>query len=215
MKTSESIKNIAAALCKAQYEIKGAVKDSKNPFYKSSYADLQSVIAAIREANFQNGLSYTQPTSFIEIGEDKHQLVVNTRIMHISGEWIEGQYPIAPTKPDPQALGSAITYCRRYSLAAMFGVPQIDDDGSKATKDFISPNKNDNPPPKEFISDAQRTRLFAIAKSNGYSEADIKNYLKEYLSIESSKEITKDDYEAICNDFTEPNGNKQQPHGVV
>jgi len=139
MKTSESIKNIATALCNAQHEIKGALKDSTNPFFKSSYADLQSVITSIKEAAFKNGLSYTQPTSFVEIGEKNYQLVVTTRIMHTSGEWIEGQYPITPTKPDPQSLGSAISYSRRYSLASIFGVAQIDDDAEAAIS--RTPNK--------------------------------------------------------------------------
>ncbi len=228
MKTSESIKNIATALCNAQHEIKGAVKDSTNPFFKSSYADLQSVITAIKEAAFKNGLSYTQPTAFIELGENNHQLVVATRIMHNSGEWIEGQYPISPTKPDPQSLGSAISYSRRYALAAIFGVAQIDDDAEAVTHTTNKyPNKWETKTTQQatpqaqasnLISDAQRIRLFSIAKTNGYTEADIKTYLKEYCGIESSKQILKADYDAIVNDFSAPSESKlaeQQPHGVV
>jgi hypothetical protein len=115
----------------AQSQIKGAIKDSSNPFFKSSYADLESVMTALREPCAKNGLSYTQMTDFISTGTTS-QLCVVTRIMHSSGEWLEGYFPIVPGKPnDPQALGSATSYARRFSLSAAFGVFQVDDDAEK------------------------------------------------------------------------------------
>jgi len=133
MSQSESIANLAKALSAAQSQIKGALKDSQNPFFKSHYADLASVVDAIREPFAKNGLSYTQPSRAIQIGE-AWTWVVATRIMHISGEWIEGVYPIITVKPnDPQAFGSANTYARRYSLSSVAGVAQVDDDAESAT----------------------------------------------------------------------------------
>lgn len=124
MKTSQSIQELAKALSQAQKEIEGAGKNAKNPFFKSSYADLQSVMDAAREPLTKNGLAYVQGMRY---EADKTFLV--TRLMHSSGEWIEGEIPLNPTKNDPQAVGSAITYMRRYSLAAMIGITQVDDDG--------------------------------------------------------------------------------------
>ena len=127
MNTSESIKSIAEALHKAQSEMGGAVKDSANPFFKSSYADLTSVIKAIKEPFSANGLSYTQfPTS------DETSVGVVTRLMHKSGEWIEHSYMLPLVKRDPQSAGSAITYARRYALQSIAGIPTADDDAESA-----------------------------------------------------------------------------------
>jgi hypothetical protein len=123
--TSESTALLAAALLGAQAQIKGAVKDARNPHFKASYADLSSVWDACREALIVNGLTVAQYT-------DGALLV--TRLMHISGEWIEGRTPLLMGKSDMQALGSAITYARRYGLAAMVGVCPEDDDGNAAVQ---------------------------------------------------------------------------------
>lgn len=127
MKSSESIKALAEALCKAQSEMGGAVKDSANPFFKSSYADLTSVIKAIKEPFAKNGLSYTQfPIS------NEHGVGVCTRLMHNSGEWIEEEFVLPLVKRDPQSGGSCLTYCRRYSLQSLAGIPAADDDAEAA-----------------------------------------------------------------------------------
>src|SRR3990167_1856611 len=127
MNKSESIGNLSKALSLAHAEIKGAVKDSTNPFFKASYADLSSVWDAIREALTKNSLTVLQP---LDISE--HGVVVETIIAHESGEWISGKLQVNPTKNDPQGIGSAITYGRRYSLASMVGVCPEDDDGEGA-----------------------------------------------------------------------------------
>ncbi len=127
MKMSSSIGNLAKALSQAQSEMGGAIKDSTNPFFKSKYADLESVIEAIREPFKKYELSFIQSTSF-----DDNKIFIETVIMHSSGEWISGKYPISPQKSDPQSIGSATSYSRRYSLAAMVGVYQTDDDAEIA-----------------------------------------------------------------------------------
>jgi len=127
MKQSESIAKLAAALVKAQAEMGGAVKDSSNPFFKSKYADLTSVVRAVKEPFAKHGLAYTQ----LPIREDSAVGVV-TRLIHESGEWLEAEYTLPMVKNDPQAAGSAITYARRYALQALAGIPTADDDAESA-----------------------------------------------------------------------------------
>jgi hypothetical protein len=108
--------------------MKGAVKDSANPFFKSKYADLASVVEAIRAAFSANGLSYIQT---VEPHPD--EVRVETTILHSSGEWISCGYLSLPvSKADAQGFGSALTYARRYSLSAAVGVAPEDDDGNAA-----------------------------------------------------------------------------------
>lgn len=127
---SESIKELAIAINKAQSQIKGAVKDSDNPFFKSKYADLSSVVEAIREPLASNGLSY------IQISHDSQNAAcIETLILHTSGEWLScGPVSVPVSKSDAQGYGSAMTYARRYSLSAAFGVAPEDDDGNAAAK---------------------------------------------------------------------------------
>jgi hypothetical protein len=125
---SDQIDQIAAALCKAQASLRGAVKDSDNPFFKSKYADLESVWEACRESLAKNDLSVVQTTTCLpEIGT-----CLVTTLAHSSGQWIRGFYPLRPVKDDPQGVGSAMTYARRYALAAIVGVIQVDDDAEAA-----------------------------------------------------------------------------------
>ena len=129
MNKSESIAELAKALCKAQSEMGGAVKDAKNPFFKSSYADLTSVIKAIKEPFNNNGLSYIQ---FPVTSSGGNGVGVKTVLMHTSGQYIESEFYLPLVKADPQAGGSAITYARRYALQALAGIPTADDDAEAA-----------------------------------------------------------------------------------
>ena len=130
MNKSESIAALAAALAKAQGAMKGAVKDSANPFFKSKYADLASVVEAIRAAFSANGLSYIQTVE----PSDKDEVRVETILLHASGEWIScGVLSLPVSKADAQGYGSALTYARRYSLSAAVGVAPEDDDGNAAS----------------------------------------------------------------------------------
>lgn len=122
------VNELAAALAKAQGEIKTAVKDSANPFYKSTYADLASVWDACRTPLSKYGLSVTQTTDVTDAGTT----ILVTTLLHSSGQLIQGRYPVHPVKPDPQALGSALSYARRYALQAIVGVAPDDDDGEAA-----------------------------------------------------------------------------------
>ena len=126
METSEQINELATALSKAQAKIIGALKDAANPFFKSKYADLSSVWDAVREPLTANGLAVIQTTS---APQDGSAVIVTTMLAHSSGQWVRDSLTLTPAKRDPQGIGSAITYGRRYALAAITGCPQIDDDG--------------------------------------------------------------------------------------
>ncbi len=135
---SQTIGKLAAALSKAQGQMKPAPKDAENPYYKSRYADLASVWEAIREPLSKNDLAVIQTTE----GEGEAMVLITT-LMHSSGEWIRGLLKLTPVektdkegrrlKPDPQSVGSAISYARRYALSAILGVAADDDDGNAAS----------------------------------------------------------------------------------
>ena len=128
MEKSESIKSIAAAMCKAQGGMGGAHKGANNPFFKSKYADLGAVIEVVKEPFANNGLSYVQfPIN------DGDKIGVETILMHESGEWISNSFTVKASKQDAQGAGSVITYCKRYSLQAVAGIPSEDDDGNAAS----------------------------------------------------------------------------------
>lgn len=130
MKHSEQINELAAALAKAQGAIRGAIKDASNPHFRSRYATLAAHVEAIREAFAANGLSYSQ----MPVTTD-NCVGVETILMHASGQWLAGDaYYVPVSKADAQGFGSALTYCRRYALAAIAGIaPEDDDDGNAAT----------------------------------------------------------------------------------
>lgn len=131
---SGTIAKLAEALSRAQGRMKHAIKDANNPFFRSKYADLASVVEASRPAMAENGLSVVQYT---------RGNVLYTMLLHSSGEWIRGHIELKPMRQvkdkgwevseDPQSYGSCITYARRYALAAITGVATEDDDGNAAT----------------------------------------------------------------------------------
>jgi hypothetical protein len=125
----ETIKNLAKALVKATAQIEGASKDSTNPHFRNKYADLASVTDAIKKPLNDNGLTYSQIIHRLEGG-----VGVETLIIHESGETMSNGITFVPApKNDPHGYGSALTYARRYSLSACFGVIQEDDDANGAS----------------------------------------------------------------------------------
>lgn len=125
---STSIAALAKALAAAQSVMAGAPKIKINPHFKSKYADMEAVVDAIKKPLASNGISYTQ---LIEPG-DGNELRVRTVLMHESGEWISGVICMPVAKDNAQAMGSALTYARRYSLMAIVGIASEDDDGYAA-----------------------------------------------------------------------------------
>lgn len=131
MNQSESIANLTLALSIVQGKLTHAKKDSANPFFKSRYADLESVWDSCRNLLADNGLAIMQfPGLYSELDKS---MSLTTIISHKSGEWISQEMSVPVTKPDAQGAGSALTYMRRYALAAVVGVVQADDDGNAAS----------------------------------------------------------------------------------
>lgn len=138
MRTSESIKELAGALVKAQMAIEAVKKDKVGRIqgkdgkqgYEYKYSDLASVIEHIKQPLNDNGLVFIQSPERADGG-----IIVATRIMHVSGEWVEGETYVPVPFATAQAFGSAISYGKRYGLQAMTGLPSEDDDGKKATDD--------------------------------------------------------------------------------
>jgi len=128
MKTSPTIGKLTEALAKAQSAIKGALKDSDNPFFKSKYADLESVWEACRKPLTDNALAVIQGAGDIIEGK----INVETILSHISGEWVSSTFSATPEKQTPQGVGSCITYLRRYGLQSIAGIAPADDDGEAA-----------------------------------------------------------------------------------
>lgn len=179
MNSSETMKEIMPALCKARGNFKAALKDGKNPHFKSNYATLDSVIEAINDALLAEGIFCTQPTSM-----EDGVTILHTRFIHTSGEWIGSTYPVHPVKKDPQGEGSALTYARRYALMALAGIAPEDDDGNAATK---------------AAGDAQQALKKAIAQHQETINVIKKGIAEGDLSTASEAwfELTNDEKESI------------------
>lgn len=129
IRQSEQIDAICAAIVALQGELEPVTKDKENPFFKSKYADLGSVVEASKELRATHGLGIVQLPSF----DGEHDLLT-TRIIHSSGQWLEASMRLHLTKDDPQGQGSALTYARRYSYGGALGiVTEDDDDGNQAS----------------------------------------------------------------------------------
>lgn len=131
MKTSEQVDKIFPAFVAFQKDMPPVPKDSVNPHFRNKYASLGAIVEATRPVLAKHGLAYTQGMALV----DGVQVMV-TRIVHTSGQWMEdGGYALNPTKNDPQGMGSAVTYGRRYTLGASLGIiTEDDDDGNKASE---------------------------------------------------------------------------------
>lgn len=128
---SGEIANLVKALAKAQGQFKPIKRESENPFFKSKYADLGTIIEATKDALSANGLAVTQGVSVSEDG----RVNVETMLAHEGGGWLKGTLSLKPKADDPQSIGSACTYARRYALGAILGVAsEDDDDGNAATQ---------------------------------------------------------------------------------
>jgi hypothetical protein len=154
MNVSTAINELATALAKAQADIANPSKNQKNSHFGNSYADLSAVLAVVRSAFPPHGLSFIQTTEMVD-----EKLYLNTTLLHGSGQFMSSLYPVTPTKNDAQGVGAAVTYARRYSLAAFAGISQEDDDGESAVG--RGANGNSNKPvdrPREVRKDDDRPR---------------------------------------------------------
>jgi hypothetical protein len=204
---SESIKDLAESLSKAQGEIKHAAKAVNNQFYKSKYADLPAVIDAAKEALAKCGLSVIQYTDIAENGDT----VLITQLCHMSGQWVRGWYPVKPIKNDPQGLGSAVTYARRYAFCAITGVAAAeDDDDGNAASDISSNAKKESAASKRRKFEAFKKALLE-AKSptqvwlaNPDEVADFANDPEPELAMSSLLKLVVPNIEKIILEGKDP-----------
>jgi hypothetical protein len=191
---SESINELALALSKAQGEITGALKDSSNPFFKSKYADLASCWDACRKQLSSNGLAVIQTTAMH--GET---VIVQTMLVHSSGQWVRGVLPVKTKDDGPQAQGSGITYARRYALAAMVGLAQIDDDAEAAQgRTGINPRGDMG----LAITPAQRDPIVAEFRAAFDLDAEEAQIAQAVLAIHNRIRTQPDLYVAVADAMT-------------
>ena len=134
---SQSLDKLYAALAKAQLEMLPAKTGSSNPFFKSKYADLASIVKASRNSLGTNGLSVIQRI----VRNGSAGMTLLTRLCHASGQWIESSMTVNPPKQDIQSLGSYLTYLRRYTYSSIVGVVACDDDDDGEAAIGRSPQK--------------------------------------------------------------------------
>lgn len=188
MKKSESIVELSKALAQFQKDVKQPFKDKKNPYFNSKYVPLENVVEAITDTAPKNGLSFTQWA----LNDEKGRVGVATLLMHESGEYIEYD-PVFMTadKNTAQGAGSLMTYLKRYSLSAIFGITSDeDDDGNNASKG------NNNQQSKQ-VSKNQLDQLHSLAErlANLYDWESDK--LKEKLGFKN--QITPELYGTLMN----------------
>jgi hypothetical protein len=188
MNSSPTIANLAAALCKFQGMVAPSLKDGKNPHFNSRFATLDSIIETIRASLCQCGLAISQPSQPTEPG----LVAIETVLMHESGEWLSGVVVLPMTKLDPQQAGSAITYGRRYALAAMLGLSQTDDDAELHRTTETA--KRPAPAKADPISDVRKD-ISALAmelgaiKFDGFDKPERrKRSYNKWLSVDSPRD---------------------------
>ena len=175
------MKELFAAMAQAFPEIEGAAKDRNNPAFKSKYADLSSVVEAVKPALVKHGLFFIQHTH-----EQQGGVCIETIVCHKNGDQMSfGKLFVPAGKQDAQGFGSALTYARRYSLMTAFGVCPEDDDGNAAVKP--APQRQE---PADQISEDQRATLLTLANQSG---ADMKGFCT-YYQIGSLPELPESKY---------------------
>jgi len=188
MNLEHSNLDLFKALAKFQGEVENATKGSLNPHFKSKYADLAEVLNTVRPALAANGLSVIQSPSF-----DGGVCHVTTTLAHSSGGYITGTMSCVPAKMDGQGVGSSTTYLRRYSLAAVCGIAQEDDDGNAAA--------HTKPATYPLISSGEAARIKESIESLNIDEAA---FLRHY-GVKSIGQLTTDKVPAIDKAFIAKN----------
>lgn len=175
MNKSESIKSFAEAMAKFHGEVKNPPKTADNPFFKSKYTPLDVIIDTAKPLLNKHGLSYIQSCS-----GDGQNITVTTLLMHSSGEWVETDpLTLKADKATAQGAGSAITYGRRYALAAALGLASDEDDDGNGAE----PKK---PEPPKKIDDTKAQVIYDLL---GKTNADVKAFL-QYYKVSKVEDMT-------------------------
>ena len=170
MNTEKATPDLLAALAAAQGEIENATKNAKNPHFKNNYADLAECLNTIRPVFSAHGLAVIQSAGHF----DGAMVTVTTIITHKTGGMISSESTCVPAKTDAQGIGAATTYLRRYSVAAMCGIAQEDDDGQSARHDKSPTTKT--MPSNLTIGDAEFAELNRLLDETGSDKAAFCQY---------------------------------------
>lgn len=184
MKTSETTSKIIPALLKISEVLINIEKNKENPFFKSKYADLPSLLEIIKPDLSENKLFIIQEAPMNESGRTS----IISRIIHESGEWIETNIDLTPNKNDSQGAGGAITYGRRYALLALLNMGQSDDDGN-GTRSAKKEQAN-----KKLETIKQKTEIMTLI--SGKCSKEIKD-IQKYIKDETSLDLEEKNYELI------------------
>jgi hypothetical protein len=205
MKTSDTITKISAALVKAQGELNAVSKDGNNPHFRSKYATLQNIVESTRDTLRKHGLAVVQT-----FGEtDGTYINLITTLLHESGEYISGTFTMRPSKADPQGLGSATTYARRYALSAVLGIVADEDDDGNASS---QPNRDRALETKyeSFMVTSEMPWLNAVGKNGNFTATGnkiIQRFLDDasmdWVKVAEHYRISKEDRKAIDNAVAE------------
>lgn len=196
MRTSDSVAKIYPALVEAQAEFSDLKKDTTNPFFKSQYVELSQVLSSIRPVMHKQGLAVLQFPGHIA----DSKLAITTRVIHVSGEWVEDEAHVPLQKNDPQGFGSTLTYAKRYSLIAALGlVADEDDDGNKGTPAATAKETPKEPlkasvsqpisPPKEKKNIMAEVIKATYNAPKGRSEYEIETPDHEHFTVLIKKPI--------------------------
>lgn len=198
MNKSDTITKIAAALVKAQQGMGNATKGSNNPFFKSKYADLNSIREAALPALNENGVVVLQPTVTGPNGET----YVETVLLHESGEFISGLTRVVNVKGDAQGEGSGISYSRRYGLQSMLNIGAVDDDGEaavgrKETKTVVAPATEKGPTKIKLVEvpvEATTPKATILVTKKPNKEVIAEAFMKLEAEGKVTKETFKEKY---------------------
>ena len=190
--------SINKALFEVQKEMEPIIKSAKNPFYKSKYADINSIIHQVVPLLTKHGILLTQPLSKANYSDS---ICVRTVLTHVeSGESTESEAEIRLHKVDPQQAGSTITYLRRYGLQSVLSLEAIDDD-AEAAMDRKPSYKNN--PLAEHKDDIRSSGNVDKAKLRvdrfGITASDIKNKTRKYFGVESVRNLNDEQMDRLEN----------------
>lgn len=194
---SANIELISEALSKAQGVMESAIKDSSNPFFKSKFSDLTSVISVAKKPLADNGLSIT--SSVIQAGGINFLVCT---LCHNSGQWMRSYMPLITAKGDMQGLAASITYSRRYSMMALCNIACEDDDGNvasgnvdRSTGEVKPTSKEILPVVKETLTTLQKDKISAFV--DAIDDEDYLEKLCKFLNVKTILEISAKDYEKV------------------
>mgnify|MGYP001233796854 CR=1 FL=1 len=180
MNQSEQINELVKALAIAQGSFKRVGYDKNNPHYKSKYASLEAIIDATRDQLAKNGLCV------VHIIEGER---LESRLLHTSGQWMASSIPLFLDKRSPQAVGSALTYARRYNMCCLLNINAgEDDDAEVAEKEHVEP-----PRVTMVISDEQVDQLEGLLAEYPYLR---KGILKTY-SLEGFETLPANMFQSV------------------